>query len=117
MDNNIFTYSGIILYMACSALLFLRLRLPANAPSGIIARLTKKQVLMVGVAALCFHSLALYNSMLTPMGVNLGFYNAISLVSAFITLLTLSAVWRYPVDILAIILLPLTAAAMFIDTM
>lgn len=117
MDNNIFTYSGIILYIACSALLFLRLRKPANACSGIIAQLTKKQVLMLGMAALCFHILALYNSMLTPIGVNLGFYNAISLVSAFITLLTLSAVWRYPVDILAIILLPLTAAAMIIDTL
>lgn len=117
MDNIIFTYSGIILYIACSVLLFFRLKKPANTPGGIIDRLTKKQILLTGLAALCFHSLALYNSLLTPMGINLGFYTAISLVSAFITLLTLSAVWRHPVDILAIILLPLTAAAMLIDTL
>jgi ABC-type uncharacterized transport system permease subunit len=115
MDNIIFISSGIILYIVCSALLFIRLRKPAVNSTGIIARLTKKQVLMITLLALCFHSLALYNNMITPAGINMGFYNAISLVSAFITLLTVSAVWRYPVDILAVILLPLTAAAMFID--
>ena len=117
MDNIIFTYSGIILYIACSALLFFQLRQPANDSTGITGRLSKKQVLMIGLAALCLHSLALYNSILTPMGINLGFYTAISLVSAFITLLTISAVWRHPVDILAIILLPLTAGAMLLDSL
>ena len=71
---------------------------------------------MIGLAALCLHGMALYNSMLDPMGINLGFYTAISLVSAFITLLTLSAVWRHPVDILAVILLPVTAASMLVDS-
>jgi ABC-type uncharacterized transport system permease subunit len=105
MDIIIFTYSGIILYIACSALLFFQLRQPASDSAGITGRLSKKQVLMIGLAALCLHS------------INLGFYTAISLVSAFITLLTISAVWRHPVDILAIILLPLTAGAMLLDSL
>jgi ABC-type uncharacterized transport system permease subunit len=53
--------------------------------------------------------------MLSPMGINLGFYNAMSLVSAFITLLILIAAWRDPVEIMAIVLLPLTAIAMLLD--
>jgi ABC-type uncharacterized transport system permease subunit len=61
------------------------------------------------------HSFALYSSMLIPEGINLGFYNAISLASAFIVLLTLVATWRHPVEILAIILLPLAAVTMLLD--
>jgi ABC-type uncharacterized transport system permease subunit len=117
MDNLIITYSGIILYLACSALLYSRLGRSANTSADNDGLLSKKQILMSGLAALFLHGLTLYNSMLTPMGINLGFYTAISLVSAFITLLTLSAVWRYPVDILAVILLPITAVAMLIDSL
>ena len=69
----------------------------------------------MGLAALCLHALALYNSMNTPMGIDLGFYNAISLVSAVIVFLTLIAVWRHPVEILAVVLLPVAAITMFID--
>ena len=116
MDNLIFTFSGIFLYLTCSALLFFRLKQPANVPGESGGRLPRKQVIMIGMAALCLHVLALYSSMVGPMGINLGFYTAISLVSAFITLLTLTAVWRHPVDILAVILLPVTALSMLIDS-
>jgi ABC-type uncharacterized transport system permease subunit len=115
MDNLIFTFSAIILYIVCSALLFSRLRQPANVSADKVGLLPKKQILMVGLAALCMHGLALYNSMSDPMGINLGFFTAVSLVSAFITLLTISAVWRYPVDILGVILLPWTAVAVLVD--
>lgn len=116
MDILIFTYSAIILYLACSALLFFRLRQPVDASPVSAGQLSKKQVVMIGFAALLLHCLTLYNSMLDPMGINLGFYNAISLVSAFITLLTLIAVWRHPVDILAVVLLPVTALALLIGS-
>jgi len=120
MDILIFTYSAVILYFACSALLFFRLRRPLNISADSADQKTdlqsKKQVIIIGIAALGLHSLTLYNSMVDPMGINLGFYTAISLVSAFITLFTLFAVWRYPVDILAVVLLPMTAVAMLIDS-
>ncbi len=70
----------------------------------------------MGVAALCLHGLTLYNSMNSPMGIDLGFYHAMSLVSAVIILFTLIAVWRHPVDILAVVLLPLAAITMLIDS-
>jgi len=116
MDNLIFTYSAIVLYLACSALLYFRLRQANDVSTEKTGRLSKKQTLMLGLAALFLHSMALYTNILDPKGIDLGFYNAISLVSAFITLLTLVAVWRYPVDILAVVLLPVTALAMLSDS-
>jgi ABC-type uncharacterized transport system permease subunit len=119
MNNYIFIYSAVILYFACSALLFFHLKQTINQSVKQAAensgRLTKKQIIVIGLAALCLHSLALYGSMMTPIGINLGFYNAMSLVSIFITLFTLTATWRYPVDILAVILLPAAAITMLLD--
>jgi len=115
MDNYIFTYSAIILYFACSALLFFYLKRPDKQATETAGMLSKKHIIAIGLAGLVLHSLALYNSMMSPMGVNLGFYNAMSLVSAFIVLLTLIATWRYPVEILAIILLPVAAITTLLD--
>lgn len=112
MDNLIFTYSAIILYLACSALLFFQLKRPANEAGA----LSKKQVILIGLAALLLHALALYNGINTSMGIDLGFYHALSLVGAVIVLFTLIAVWRHPVDILAVVLLPLAAVTMFLDS-
>ncbi len=111
MVNYLFTYSAILLYLACSALLFFHIKQPANTPGT----LSKKQIIIIGLAALILHCFALYHSMTTPAGINLGFYNALSLVSIFITLFILTATWRYPVDFLAVILLPVSAFTMLLD--
>jgi len=116
MDNLIFTYGAIILYFACSALLFFNLKQSARKNSTTTTFLPKKQIIMVGLAALCLHALALSNSIISTMGIDLGFYNAISLVSAVLVLLILIAEWRYPVDILAVVLLPIAAISMLIDS-
>lgn len=116
MDNLIFTFSAIILYLTCSALLFFNLKRSANENASNTGLLSKKQIIAMGLAALCLHGLALYSSMISQTGIDLGFYNAISLVSAVIVLLVLIAVWRYPVDILAVVLLPLAAISMLIDS-
>lgn len=127
MDNLIFTLSAIILYLVCAVLLFLRLKQPATViPATIVdieadsasqkKSLTKNHILLLAVLALCLHSLALYNSILSPEGVDLGFNNAMSLVSAFVILFTLTAVWRHPVDIVAVVLMPIAAIALFLDS-
>ena len=117
MDNYIYTFSAIILYLACSALLFFRLRkLGTNTSSAETGEPSKKHFIYIGLAALCLHGLSLYNSMVTSEGISLGFYNAASLVSAFIALFTLVATWRHPVDILAVVFLPIAALALFIDS-
>lgn len=116
MDNLIFTYSAILLYLACAALLFFNLKRTANKSTTVPGLLSKKQIIAMGLAALCLHALALSSSMLSPVGIDLGFYNAMSLVSAVIVLLILIAEWRYPVDILTVVLLPVAAISMLIDS-
>ncbi|VAW51995.1 Inner membrane protein YpjD [hydrothermal vent metagenome] len=120
MDNLIFNYSAIIFYLACSALLFFHLKNSVtNAAETAFENtgaLSKKQIITIGLAALCLHGLALYSGIISPAGVDFGFYNAASLVTAVIVLFTLIAVWRYPVDILAVVLLPLAAITLLIDS-
>ena len=111
MINPIFTFSAIILYFACATLLFFHIK----ASDQHSERLSKNNIVLIGLAGLILHSLALYDNMLVPTGINLGFYSAMSLVSVFITLFTLVAVWRYPVEILAVILLPIATITMMFD--
>jgi ABC-type uncharacterized transport system permease subunit len=115
MDNLIFTFSAIILYFACSAMLFFQLKQQTANTDQKTITLPKKQIIMIGLGAIFLHGATLYLSMVSPQGINLGFYNAFSLIGAVIALFTLIAVWRYPVDILAVVFLPLAAAAMFVD--
>lgn len=114
MHNYILIFSAVVLYCACSTLLFFHLRQAEKQPAAA-GTLTKKNILSIGLAALVLHGFSLYNSMISPMGINLGFYNAISLISAFIALLTIIATWRYPVEIMAVIFLPIAAIAMVFD--
>ena len=115
MTNYIFTFSAIILYFACATLLFFYTRQGDKRTEQTASLLSKKQILSIGLAGLILHCLALYNSMISPTAINLGFYNALSLVSAFITLFTLFAAWRYPVEILSIILLPIATIILLLD--
>ena len=109
MNTYIFTFGAIILYLACSALLFCYIRQEDKTTAGCGSLLQKKSIMTIGLAGLLLHALSLYYNMITPVGIDLGFYNAISLVSASIVFFTLIATWRHPVEILAIILLPLAS--------
>ncbi|HHJ35326.1 MAG TPA: hypothetical protein ENJ87_06140 [Gammaproteobacteria bacterium] len=115
MSDYSLTFSAIVLYLACSALLFFRLGKPGESNTDARTGLSKKHIIIIGFGGLLLHALALYNNMFSDMGVNFGFYNAMSLVSAFIVLFTLSATWRYPVEILTIALLPITVLIMTVD--
>jgi len=115
MNNYIFIYSAIILYFACSALLFFRLKSQAKNTEAKLIGLPKKQILFIGFAAVSLHTLHVYSSLITATGINLGFYNALSVISVCITLFTLIATWRHPIDILAIIILPFAAITMLLD--
>lgn len=115
MNNFIFPFSAVILYFASATLLFFYRQKINNQNAQDNITLPKKTIISIGLGGLILHMLSLYSSMISPAGINLGFYNAMSLVSAFIVLLTLIAAWRYPVEILAIILLPIATIAMMLD--
>ena len=102
--------SAITLYLACTVLLLLKLR--HFAP---LEGVNKGAILVPGFLGLVIHLYALKLSMMTPAGVNLGFYTALSLVSAFIALFTLISALRHPIEIIGILVLPLASLAVAID--
>ncbi|PCI08552.1 MAG: cytochrome C biogenesis protein [Gammaproteobacteria bacterium] len=111
MTNFIFTLGGIIFYTVCSVLLFCHVKNIAVVSNVV----SKRAILSVGFIGLALHTLALQNSMFSPLGIDLGFYNAMSLITAFIVLLTLIATWRHPVEILAVLLLPTAAITLIFE--
>lgn len=105
------TLTIISLYLACTILLLFKLR-----NSTAVSKLSTPLLLLPGFIAFLLHVTALYQGMIGPLGVNLGFYNALSLVGAFITLFTLVSILRHPVEIMGIIVLPITAFTLSLDS-
>ncbi|HHO60059.1 MAG TPA: hypothetical protein ENJ64_07420 [Thiotrichales bacterium] len=110
MNNLIATYLSFILYLACTLLLLLKLR-----RQPLTARLSKTAILFIGLAGVIVHSYALQVEILTPTGINLGFYNALSLISACITLFALVTASRYNTEIMTLLILPVAMLALILD--
>ena len=81
-----------------------------------LEKISKQQLLIPGFIAVAFHITTFYQGMISPLGVNLGFYNALSLVGAFITLFTLTSVLRHPIEIMGIIVMPIAAVVLSLDS-
>jgi ABC-type uncharacterized transport system permease subunit len=110
MNILIAASTAITLYIACSVLLILSFKqFPALKTTNI------KNLLIPGFLALIAHGFVLYMSMASAMGVNFGFYNALSLVSACIVLITLISALRHPVEILCVLITPLASLFILLD--
>ena len=73
---------------------------------------TRKIIFLPGVSAVILHALVLYPELITGQGLNLGFFNAASLVALLtVVLLLLTAIWQ-PVESIGIPLLPITATTL-----
>ncbi len=78
--------------------------------------LTRKfPTLGLGACALILHALALYQNIVTSGGINLGFYNALSLISWVVALLIVLVSTIKPTDNLAFIFLPAAALALLLE--
>ena len=100
------------LYLLCTLGLLLRLR---QHPS--LKNLSKSMLLAPGFAALAAHIFILYTTMISPVGINFGFYSSLSLIGASITLLILFSSLRHPIEILGIIAMPVAALMIIMDTL
>lgn len=79
-------------------------------------KLTRKiPTLGLGACALFMHALALYQNAITPVGISLGFYSALSLISWVVALLVVVVSTVKPTDNLAFIFLPAAALALLLD--
>jgi ABC-type uncharacterized transport system permease subunit len=96
--------SAMVLYVLTGSLLGVRLsRAGSGRPWG------KGGLLAIGWSGALLHAVILIPALLNPQGINLGFFNALSLTGWLIAVvMLLAALWR-PVETLGIMLLPFSA--------
>lgn len=102
---------AIVLYLSATGLLAMRLAGYTRMPS-----LGRRSVLWVGLIAVLLHGGALYPLMKSSSGLNLGFFNAASLIGLLTALLLVIVSVRRPLENLGLVILPfaaLTIALMF----
>ena len=75
----------------------------------------KAQITIMGGVALLAHATVLYQSIITGSGLNLGFYNALSLMSWLIAFFVIFLAVIKPVENLAIVFLPGAAMALGLE--
>ena len=108
MSTSLLAIAAVILYLASSLLLGLRL-----ARGGSAAELAKRGPLSVGLCALILHGLVIYQFVVSNSGVNLGVFNALTLVAWLIALLLLISAFSQPIENLGIVILPVAAVTIF----
>jgi len=107
MTDLFAAFLTITLYLGCTVLLMMKLK-----QSSRVAAMNKRMLLAPGFLGLGAHLYTLSVSMGSPDGINIGFFTALSLVSAFITLFTLVSALRHPIEIIGIALLPIAFSAL-----
>jgi ABC-type uncharacterized transport system permease subunit len=89
MHNQLIGILAILLYLSSCLLLALRL-----VRRDLVGPLGRNGALALGFAAVLLHGVALYPMLITANGLNLGFFNAASLVGC----LTAFCCWPPPFD-------------------
>ena len=107
MNATGFALPAILLYLLTTVALAMRL---GGCKSSLCA--SRKIIFLPGIGAVILHALVLYPELVTGQGINLGFFNAASLMALLtVVLLLLTAGWQ-PVESLGVALLPITAATL-----
>ncbi len=109
MNTTVIAISAILLYLVAGTRLALRLARGAAAPSK------KTGILVIGLVAAALHAVVLYHNLFEVSGLNLGFFNTVSLLSWLIALLVLIAALSQPMENLGIAVLPLAAMALALE--
>ncbi len=110
MTTLVATYLAFFLYSLGAALMLLKV-----GQGPMLTKTPKEPILILGIAGVLAHSLAIYSGVVSIQGINLGFYNALSLISAFISLFTLITAFRYATEVLVTVTLPIAAITLLID--
>lgn len=108
-ELNLLALFTIICYFTSGVALALRLfGLPDHRKPPTIAGIA------LGFAAVFLHAIVLYRELITPIGLNLAFFQVFSLVAWTIALLLLLSALTKPVENLGIVLLPSAGIAMIL---
>ncbi len=98
--------SAIVLYTMAA---ISRIYQPPNLPIS-----PKFMIWFLGLIAVSFHAIVLYQGMITPVGINLGIFNAASLISWVMATMLLLVLLRKPLEDLVIVLFPLAAVTIIL---
>ncbi len=105
---------ALVLYSVSGLLLARRLFHDRTKPEKT-GGLSKLQIIGIGLVAVVFHTITLYNTLFVAGGLNLGFFNALSLITWLIALLVLLASLANPIESLGVFLLPLASIAISLE--
>jgi ABC-type uncharacterized transport system permease subunit len=101
---------ALLLYIICTLGLIFRIQeKPAFATKPITL------LLAPGFLAVAIHFIGLYNSMITTLGLEFGFFNAASAIGAVNSLIILLMSLKRQTELLATIVLPITAFAIILE--
>ena len=106
MTTTYIAILAIVLYSAAGIKLILRLS------KGTQSTQHKGPILALGFAAIFLHAWALYQNLFVVNGLNMGIFNALSLLSWIIAGLILLTSFNQPVENIGIVALPLAALAL-----
>ena len=110
MSTTLLSYIAILLYLVTSARLIYQLfRLPAEN------RNSKLPVAGLSTLALIFHAIAVYQLIMTADGLNLGFYQTLSLMGWVVALLVTLAGIARPVENLSLVFMPAAALCLLLS--
>ena len=109
MTASILGWLAIALYLVGSGLTIKQLR-----TNTISASQFKRWIQICGGLALILHSITLYYSLLTPAGIDIGFFSIFSLVAWLAVALLLVVTLQDTVECLSVIIFPFAAAALLL---
>lgn len=110
MNPTLFSYIAIFLYLLAAGWLGVRVFSRGTDLSG-----TRYRLGAIAGIALLLHALVLHQTIVTSLGINLGFYHALSLMSWVVILLVILFTLIRPTENLAIIFLPIAALALLLE--
>lgn len=110
MNNLIPGILAIFLYLLSG--FFVAARLFGNMGN---IRIGKPAIISISIFALLVHSQLLYQGIFSEQGLNLGIFNAFSLVSWLIVLMLIITAFSKPIENLGIVLFPLAAIAVLFE--
>ncbi|MGD8483765.1 MAG: cytochrome c biogenesis protein CcsA [Thioalkalispiraceae bacterium] len=105
MDTSLISIAAIIIYLVSGSLLWLGLQDKAKS-------LAKSRILLLATLATLLHLGVIYQHTFTTQGIDIGFFNIISLVGGLIALLLIIASLKQPVECLGIIVFPVAALSL-----
>jgi len=111
MISTIPAFIAIACYIASTAVIATRL-----FRSDLAKNLPRSTGIGLGIVGVLLHAIFLYQQMFTSEGINLGFFDAGSLVTWTILLLLMISALSKPVENLGIILLPAAALMIILNT-